>query len=262
MTSETPGALRIKTPEGVIFSLHLAGPVTRCLAWAVDLACISVASSLLGMALRLLQLVSVDVGRAVLVLSYFVISVGYGILAEWGWRGQTVGKRLLRLRVLDAQGLRLRFSQVVIRNLLRFVDVLPVCYLVGGAACLLNRRRQRLGDLAANTIVVRHPALAEPDLDQLMAGKYNSFRDYPHLVARMRQCVSPEEAGLALQALLRRDQLDVLSRTELFGAMASHFMAMVQFPEEATVGLADEQVVRNVVDILFRTKARPTSMAA
>ncbi|HEX9880238.1 MAG TPA: RDD family protein [Candidatus Binatia bacterium] len=256
MTPDKSGALLIQTPEGVVFSLQLAGPVTRCLAWAIDLACISLASTLVGLALSLLQLVSVDVGRAVMVLCYFLISIGYGIVAEWAWRGQTLGKRILRLRVLDAQALRLRFSQVVIRNLLRFVDVLPACYLVGGAACLLNRRGQRLGDLAANTIVVRHPVLSEPDLDQLMAGKYNSLREYPHLVARLRQCASPEEAGLALQALLRRDRLDVQSRAGIFSDLAAHFLSMVKFPQDAMVGLADEQLVRNVVDILFRTKNR------
>ena len=86
---------------------------------------------------------------------------------------------------MDEQGLRLKFSQVVIRNLLRPVDGLPLAYLLGGLACLISKRAQRLGDLAAGTIVVRHPTIFQPDLDQLMAGKYNSFRDYPHLEARL-----------------------------------------------------------------------------
>jgi len=252
MISGKTDTLLIKTPEGVVFSLLLAGPVTRFLAWAIDLACITVATSFVGMTLSLLKLISLDLGRAGILLSYFVISIGYGIIAEWHWRGQTLGKRLLRLRVMDAQALRLQFSQVVVRNLLRFVDSLPVFYLVGGLTCLINRRAQRLGDLAANTIVVRHPVIFEPDVDQLMAGKYNSFREYPHLVARLRQSVTPEEAGLALQALLRRDQLENQSRVGLFNEMASHFQSVVKFPEEAMVGLADEQYVRNVVDLLFR----------
>ena len=186
MISGKPNTLLIRTPEGVVFSLLLAGPVTRFLAWSIDLACVSVASTFIGMILSFLKLFSFDFGRAILVLVYFLISIGYGIVAEWYWRGQTVGKRLLRLRVIDAQALRLQFSQVVIRNLLRFVDALPVFYLVGGLSCLLGRRAQRLGDLAANTIVVRHPVLLEPDLEQLMAGKYNSFRDHPHMAARLR----------------------------------------------------------------------------
>ena len=118
-------------------------------------------------------------GYALSILSYFVISIGYGILCEWAWRGQTVGKRMFRLRVVDAEGLRLQFNQVVTRNLLRAVDSLPFLYFIGGTVCWFSPRCQRLGDIAANTIVVRHLRQREPDLDQIMAGKYNSLRQYP-----------------------------------------------------------------------------------
>ena len=79
---------------------------------------------------------------------------------EWRWRGQTIGKRLLRLRVVDAEGMRLQFNQIVTRNLLRFVDSLPAFYFVGGLACWLSPKCQRLGDIAANTIVIRNPRVA------------------------------------------------------------------------------------------------------
>lgn len=247
--------LSIQTPEGIVFSQPLAGPVTRFLAWLIDLACITVVSSVLGGVLSLLKLVSLDLARAVSILLYFGVSIGYGMLLEWFWRGQTIGKRLLRLRVLDAHGLRLQFSQIAIRNLLRFVDLLPGFYLLGGITLLVTRRAQRLGDLAANTVVVRTPKLAEPDLEQLLAGKYNSLRDHPHLVARLRQRVSPAEAALALQAVLRRDTLEPGARVLLFEQMARHFKSQVDFPPAATEGIADEQYVRNVVDVLHRTRA-------
>src|SRR5207247_4069309 len=109
---------------------------------------------------------------------------------------------------MDAQGLRLQFSQIVIRNLLRFVDMLPAFYLLGGIACLASRRAQRLGDFAANTIVGRNAKIQEPDLDKLLAAKLNSLRQCPHLAARLHQRVSPAEARVALQALIRRDELD------------------------------------------------------
>jgi hypothetical protein len=133
---------------------------------------------------------------------------------------------------------------------------MPVFYLVGGVFSLCNSRAQRLGDLVANTIVVRQLKLPEPDVDQLVAGKYNSLRDYPHLEARLRQRVSPREAGLALQALLRRDQLDSQARLDLFEQMASHFRSLVLFPAEACEGITPEQYVRNVVDVLFRPRGR------
>jgi uncharacterized RDD family membrane protein YckC len=245
--------LLIRTPEGIVFSQWLAGPVTRFLAWLVDLLCISAVASVLGMAAALLGFLSMGLAQAVSILLYFALSLGYGMVLEWFWRGQTVGKRMLRLRVVDAQGFRLHFSQIAIRNLLRAVDMLPGPYLLGGVACLLSRRAQRLGDFAANTVVIRSPKLAEPDLDQLLAGRYNSLRDYPHLAARLRQRVSPQEAGLAMQAILRRDLLDPQSRVELFAQIAERFRSKVTFPAETVGGLADEQYVRNVVDVLYRT---------
>lgn len=241
-----------RTPEGIVFSFQLAGPVTRFVAWSIDFGSIIALSVTVRSLLGLLGIVSQDIASAAGILAYFVISVGYGIAMEWYWRGQTIGKRLLGLRVMDEQGLRLQFSQVVIRNLLRAVDSLPAFYMVGGVVCLITHQAQRFGDLAANTIVIRNPRISEPDLDQIFTGKYNSFQDYPHLMARLRHKASPLEAGIALQALLRRDELDPQARVELFREIASCFRKMVAFPQEATDGISDEQYVRNVADILFR----------
>ncbi len=246
--------LFIRTPEGIVFSQLLAGPVTRFFAWFIDQLCISAAMFILGIALDLLELINWNFGLALSVISYFVISTGYGIFFEWNWRGQTIGKKLLRLRVTDVEGMRLQFNQIVVRNLLRFVDSLPAFYFVGGLACWLNAKCQRLGDIAANTVVIRNPRVSEPDLDQLLAGKYNSLRQYPHLAARLRQRISPAEADIALQALLRREEFDEVARVELFGELAGHFRARVEFPAEATDGVADEQYLRNVVDLLYRTR--------
>src|ERR1051325_11195677 len=246
--------LHIRTPEGIVFSQNLAGPVTRFLAWCVDLLCIMVVFTAFGFVLGILQLISANIAAAVAALGYFFISIGYGIACEWGWRGQTVGKKIFRLRVVDAEGMRLQFNQIVTRNLLRFVDSLPATYLVGGLACWFNRKCQRLGDLAANTIVIHTPRVAQPDLDQLLAGKFNSRRQYPHLAARLRQNVSPAEAAPALQALLRRDDFDPVARVELFAELAAHFQTKTDFPAEATDGIADEQFLRNVVDVIYRTR--------
>ena len=247
--------LVIQTPEGIIFSQLLAGPVTRFAAWLVDWACISALAIAIQLLLILPALVSPDVGRAMTILSYFVLSIGYGIALEWFWRGQTFGKRLLRLRVVDAHGLRLQFHQVVIRNLLRAVDMLPMLYLVGGLAAVLTRRAQRLGDLAANTVVVRNPKTTQPNIDQLLSGKYNSLREYPHLEVRLRQQIAPAEATLALRALARRDMLEPQARVDLFRDIAAQFRERVPFPAEATDGITDEQYVRNVVDVLYRARS-------
>jgi uncharacterized RDD family membrane protein YckC len=247
--------LVIRTPEGIVFSQILAGPVTRFLAWFIDQLFVHVLLTVLGMLLGFMGMLTAGFALAFYVIGWFVVGVGYGIFFEWSWRGQTIGKRLFRLRVVDVQGMRLQFNQIVVRNLLRFVDELPAFYFVGGVACWLNSKCQRLGDLAANTVVIRSPRLQEPDLDQLLAGKFNSLRQFPHLVARLRQNVSPAEAGIALQALLRRDEFDPVARVEMFNDLAAHFRARVEFPPEATEGVADEQYLRNLVDVLYRTRA-------
>jgi uncharacterized RDD family membrane protein YckC len=249
-------ALQIRTPEGIVFSQTLAGPATRFLAWLVDVLCVVAVMSILNMGLRLLEVIDPSIGVAIMTLTYFAVSIGYGIISEWAWRGQTIGKKLLRLRVVDAEGMRLQLDQIVTRNLLRFVDMLPAFYFVGGAACWLSRKCQRLGDVAANTIVIRMPLIAEPDLDQLLTGKFNSLRQHPHLAARLRQRISPGEAAAALQSLIRRDEFEPVARVELFEQLAAHFRAKVEFPAEALDGVADEQYIRNVVDVIYRANGQ------
>jgi len=260
MTDRT-NRLLIQTPEGILFSLSLAGPTTRFLAWAIDSASIFLACTLVAIALSFVPPILPSLFTAAPIIAFFLIKTGYPIVLEWFWRGQTLGKRLLRLRVVDEEGLRLRFSQVVIRNLLRAIDMLPVFYLVGGIASVINSRSQRLGDYAANTIVVHVPRITEPDLDQLLADKYNSFREQPHLCARLRQAVSPDLARIALQALLRRDELDPQARLTLFADLADYLRELVAFPEQATFGLTDEHYVRNVVDIVFRTEVSRSELS-
>ena len=254
--------LRIRTPEGITFSYQLAGPVTRCLAWTVDLIVVIGLAFFLGLTLGTLGFLDPDLVQGMMLVAYFAISIGYGILFEWRWRGQTIGKRFLRLRVMDADGLRLRFHQVLMRNLVRFADLLPGCYLVGGLACLLSRKAQRLGDLAAGTIVVHHARHAEPDLEQLLGNRYNSLRAHPHLAARLRQRTSPAEARLVLQALMRRDEFEPADRVRLFAELAEHFKARVTFPAADLEAMPDEQFIRNVVDLLFRAEGAKRGEAA
>jgi uncharacterized RDD family membrane protein YckC len=246
--------LHIKTPEGITFALFLAGPVVRFLAWIIDFFCVLVIMIAVNMGTQATGIMSIDFAQAMAIILYFVVSIGYGIFCEWRYKGQTLGKKLLDLRVMDGEGLRLHASQIIVRNLLRFIDSLPVCYLVGGIASLVSSKGQRLGDLAANTIVIREAKISRPDLEQLLAHKYNSLKGHPPLVARLRQRTSPHEADIALQALLRRDDLDPIARVDLFAEIAGHFKKIVGFPEEVTEGISDEQLIRNIVEVLFVSK--------
>src|SRR5580704_16693294 len=98
------GGLVIRTPEGIEFSLPLAGPVSRMLALLVDLAVIAGLASVIQKILAPLVVLGQDFQGALNVIAYFAMSLVYAAASEWAWRGQTVGKRLLRLRVVDATG--------------------------------------------------------------------------------------------------------------------------------------------------------------
>ena len=250
--------LVIRTPEGFNFSMLLAGPITRFMAWLIDQLIVAGAIGVLLWIVSYFALVSADFAEAFSILAIFVIWFGYGIVLEWYCHGKTVGKRIFNLRVVDEHGLQLTFGQIAVRNLMRGVDCLPVLYLVGGAVCVLSRRSQRLGDIAAGTVVVRNVEASLPDLAGTGAGsdKFNSLAQHPHIEARLRQRISPAEARIALQTLLRRNSLVPAHRVELFAELADHFRSMIDFPPEATDGLSDEQYIRNVVDTLFRSQLK------
>ena len=77
----------------------------------------------------------------------------YFIVCEAAF-GRTLGKRLLRLRVVNENGGGARLGQIVVRNLLRLVDELPALYVVGLVSIHVGPRHQRLGDRLARTLVV------------------------------------------------------------------------------------------------------------
>src|ERR1700756_1925141 len=79
-----------------------------------------------------------------------------------------------------------------------------------------------------------------------------SYSAFPPLAPRLRPSVDPAEAQIALESVLRRDKLDAAARVQLFATLAEHFRSLIRFPETATLGLSDEQYVRDVVDLLFR----------
>lgn len=252
--------LVIRLPEGIELSHSLAGPVSRGAAFIIDLCAIGLLTSLAGYLASLVNVLNRDVGGALYILSYFAISVGYGIACEYWWSGQTLGKWLLGLQVVDLSGLELQFSQVAVRNVLRLIDMLPVFGLAGAATIFLNRRRQRLGDIAACTVVIRRVRLGLPSMQALAYGRYNTLRSYQVTCAKFRQKASAELVATATQALLRRDELDASARLLVFDEISAQVKALVEFPESEIESLSSEQFVRNAIEVL-RIPASGLSLA-
>ncbi len=256
-------SIEVRTPEGVTFEIPIASPFSRCLALAIDIAVIFALTILFSQVIGALKImlsgipvlgrVASDFGSGALILLQFLLAIGYGMATEWLWSGQTLGKRMMKLRVIDERGLPLGLKQVIIRNLFRLLDMMPsTFYLLGGVSCLFTRRCQRIGDIAAGTLVIRETEVATPEIGELLSAGKNSFATLPHLEARLRQRTTPEEARIVLDAVIRRNELSPEARLELFSTLADYFRELVAFPDEITIGLSDEQYIRNVVDTLFR----------
>lgn len=152
--------ISIATPEGVELDVTLAGLGSRFVAGLVDQA---IQWAVL-LALLLLGAVVVDVDSgdsglllfgAAMALAFLIVQFGYPVLFETRANGRTPGKRWTGLRVVRVGGGPVTFTASAIRNLLRLVDMLPGAYAVGMVAILASSRNQRLGDMAAGTLVIR-----------------------------------------------------------------------------------------------------------
>lgn len=152
---------QVETPEGITLTLRVAGPVARALAWGLDSL---IRYSALGGLLMVLMVLN-EAGLGVWLMALFLTEWFYPALFEVYAQGATPGKKALGLQVIHANGAPVDWPAALIRNLLRAVDFLPVCYGFGVAALLVSRDFQRLGDLAADTLVIyRDPPAPPPAL--------------------------------------------------------------------------------------------------
>lgn len=154
----------VELAEGVEIRLRIAGPMRRAgaylLDWLIRMAVLVLLSIIIGIA-------GVAIGGRVvtglLLLIWFFLEWGYPVVFEAGKRGATPGKRAMGLRVVQPSGSPITFGQAVVRNFLRFADAMPLfTYGFGLASCLATKRFQRLGDLAAGTVVIYDRLPPEP----------------------------------------------------------------------------------------------------
>ncbi|HVF13279.1 MAG TPA: RDD family protein, partial [Acidimicrobiales bacterium] len=154
---ETPAVV---TPEAVPLDLQPAGLGSRFVALLIDWT----VQGLLGFALLLLGigLSAVDggvgstgLGIALFFLLTFVVLFGYPVALETLWRGRTLGKAAMGLRVVTTEGGPVRFRHAAIRAALGLVDFMLTSGAAAVISVLVTRNNQRLGDLVAGTLVLR-----------------------------------------------------------------------------------------------------------
>jgi uncharacterized RDD family membrane protein YckC len=173
--NDLPDQLIIDTPEQVSIRFPLAGIGSRFLAILIDT--LLQAAGYVALVLIFILIISASpksgatgelshTGEkwliAGLILFHFLMYWGYFTLFEAFWNGQTPGKKLFKIRVIQDSGRQITFFESLIRNLIRIVDLLPSFYLVGIIAMACNRQHKRLGDLAAGTLVVHERPTEEP----------------------------------------------------------------------------------------------------
>jgi len=140
---------RVETPEGIDLQAQLAGPVPRGLAFLIDFsirAGIYIAGAIvLGL---------FGWGQGFLLVLLFLLEWFYPVVFEVLMRGQTPGKQMLGLVVVNDDLTPVNWNTSILRNLLRAADILPFFYLAGLVSMLINSQFRRLGDLAAGTLVI------------------------------------------------------------------------------------------------------------
>jgi uncharacterized RDD family membrane protein YckC len=161
--------LTVETPENIELRLPLAGFGPRFLALVVD-SLLQGVGVILVVALAVALAIAISPngeGGALLMLiimlgGIVLVLLGYFVIFEVIWNGQTPGKRLTGIRVVKRGGLPLTFTDSLLRNLVRLADYLPSYGLIGLVSFFATRNQQRLGDLVADTVVIREFSQGAP----------------------------------------------------------------------------------------------------
>ena len=147
-------SVRLVTPERVEFRYPLAGPFRRAVSYLIDLAVLAVLMAL-GAFVGLMMTMGYPSGFGPVLAIAFALTWGYGGFCEGFFNGQTIGKRAVGIRVVTTDGVPITGTQAALRNLIGAADgPLPFLYMTGLTSMVLTSRFQRLGDLAAGTMVV------------------------------------------------------------------------------------------------------------
>ena len=202
----------VATPERISFRYRIAGPGQRAVAWAID-ACLKLLVFLvIATAVSLVAIVpGLDgLSTGFMLLAWFFLDWFYSVFFEYVMRGRTPGKLALSLRVVRVDGSPARFSDLVLRGLLRGVDYLPLwtpplmpvgipTYGLSVLVMFIDDKQRRLGDLAAGTVVVaedRNEMLAEVQIDPPVTEEER--------VALPPKVVLTRDERRAIEAFLRR----------------------------------------------------------
>ena len=240
----------VETPEHVRLDYVLADVGSRAAALAIDLVVLIITLIVVGWVMNRLGLAGAalaNFSRPVFFFIVFFLIWGYFILFEALWGGRTPGKRALGLRVVHAGGEPLSWQGSVLRNLIKIVvDMQPLpSGMLGAVSIVATRRAQRLGDLAAGTVVVRDAGGSELlGADALPPGRVG------------RPVLSVEQFELLAGYLARRDGLKGEVRRRVSQSVRSALSSVIEADPKHRLRTADENLQRLYDDEAPRHAAR------
>ncbi len=163
--------LTIETPEQTSLEFPLAGVGSRCMALLLDTLIQFLVALILLLVMLLFRLITPGGAgglglsglwvQAIVWFGVFLLYYGYFAIFEAVWNGQTPGKRVAHLRVIQESGRPLQVWQAFARNLMRIIDSIPFCYVVGMTCALISKQNRRLGDYVAGTVVIHERPLTK-----------------------------------------------------------------------------------------------------
>ena len=236
--------LTITTPEHVPIRLEPAGAASRFLAVLIDSIIVAAISTAIGSVAR--TFLPGGVAAAIGVTAAFLLTWGWHVYFETRKQGRTPGKKALKIRVIDARGLPVSLYQSLVRNITRVLDFAPLFYGIGAIAVLSSPTRRRLGDIVADTLVVRdtQPLAARGALG--LERRHNSLRT-PRVLRLARHRIGLEEREFLLTLCLRAERMSAEARYDLMEEVAATYRTRLGIEEP----ISGENLVRDLTAVLF-----------
>lgn len=235
----------ITTPEHVVIRLQPAGTGSRFIAMLIDSFIVMGVSSTVGGLYGLF--LPRGIALALYITSTFALTWGWHVFFEVRRQGRTPGKRAMKLRVIDARGLPVSLYQSLVRNVVRVLDFAPAFYGLGAVSVLVTSTRRRLGDLVADTLVIRETQPLAYEGTRAAERRHNSLRT-PRVLRLIRHKIGLEEREFLLTLCLRADRMSPEARYDLMEEVARAYREELGVEEESISG---ENFVRDLTAVLF-----------
>ncbi len=236
--------LVVETPENISLEFEVAGLGSRFLAFLVDtvmqalilLMAFYVGSLVLAAVAGVFRIngMAGSLQTTLMILSAFVVYECYFVYFEMRLHGQSIGKKLLNLRVVKDGGHPIVFMDSAIRNILRVIDALPPLFFfpsygLGSAVIMCNRQSKRLGDFVAGTIVIKERSMTGFE-------HFAAIRTNPEHLRRLRlthlQRMQDTDKYILREFFFRKNTFPPPVRDTIASKLAARFRKRLEIPAD------------------------------